>query len=153
MALVVMAALASGCGSSSRPGPTVAPQPTEAFVPVPFPPPPGRVEFVPRSPRPEALWIGGEWDFRFGRWAWTHGRWETPPAGARVYTPWSLRRDARGELWFAPGAWRDARGDVVEANQPLATGSARDRAVLEEDGTQQVVAPNREPPPPLPADR
>jgi hypothetical protein len=129
-------------------------QPADAFVPVPYPPPPARVEFVPRPPAsaPDAVWLHGEWDHRFNRWAWTHGRWERPPRGAQAYSPWSLRRDARGDLWFAPGAWRDARGEVLEPNEALATGSARDRSVLEEDGTRQSVAPNRAPPPPPPAD-
>lgn len=97
-----------------------------------------------------AVWIGGEWDYRFGRWGWTYGRWVIPPRKAKGHARWSLVRDARGELWFAPGAWRDERGELVDPPEPLATATARDLAVLEEDGTQQTVGPNRPPPPPRP---
>ena len=154
LSMLVLAAIAvlpgiTGCGAASRPGPPLVRQPSAAFLPVPYPPPPGRVEFVPAPPQPGAIWISGEWDFRFRRWAWTHGRWILPPARA-TYARWALRRDDRGELWFAPGAWRDTQGTIVDEPEPLATGNARDRSVLEEDGTAQTVAPNRAPPPPLP---
>jgi hypothetical protein len=151
--LLALSILAGGCGSStSRPGPTEARQPRDAFVPVPFPPPPGRVEFAPQAPRPDAVWISGEWSYRFGRWSWTFGRWVVPPRGAVGHAPWALRRDAAGELWFAPGAWRDARGELVDPPQPLAVATARERAVTEEDGTLQSVGPNMQPPPPIPAE-
>lgn len=140
-----------GCGAG-RPRPGVVDQPQAAFVPVPHPPPPGRVEFVPDSPREGAVWVAGEWTYRFRRWSWVHGGWVLPPAGAAGHAPWTLKRDARGELWFAPGAWRDPRGGVVDAPEVLATGRARDRAVIEEDGTPQQVGPNAAAPPPLPAD-
>jgi hypothetical protein len=151
-AVVVASLSLAGCASSaSRPAPTPAPQPRAAFVPVPFPPPPARAEFVPPAPSPVAVWISGEWSYRFGRWGWTYGRWVVPPRGAKGHARWSLVRDARGELWFAPGAWRDARGELIDPPKTLATGNARDLAVLEEDGTQQEVGPNRQPPPPEPA--
>lgn len=148
---LLVLAVFSGCGGAARPTPSLAKQPAAAYVPVPYPPPPARVEYAPVSPREGAVWVGGEWDFRFRRWIWTYGRWVVPPTNA-TYARWSLERDRKGELKFAPGAWRDAKGKVVEAPTPLATATARENAVVEEDGTQQEVGPNKAPPPPEPPD-
>lgn len=148
--LFAACALVAACSSpAQRPGPTLVAQPRTAFVPVPYPPPPARVEVVPASPRPDAIWIGGEWDYRFRRWIWTYGRWTIAPAGGR-YARWTLVRDRRGELSFAPGAWRDERGKVLEPPAALATARARENDVVEEDGSRQEVGPNRDPPPPSP---
>jgi hypothetical protein len=149
--LAACTVLAACSSAAQRPGPTLIAQPRAAFVPVPYPPPPARVEVVPAAPRPDAIWIGGEWDYRFRRWIWTYGRWIIPPSGAR-YARWKLVRDVRGEISFAPGSWRDAGGEVIEAPPALATARARENDVVEEDGSQQVVGPNREPPPPSPPD-
>lgn len=141
----------AACGDSARPEPAFVTQPADAFVPVPYPPPPARVEYAPPSPRQGAVWIGGEWDFRFRRWVWTYGRWVVAPQRAR-YAAWRLRREANGDLSFAVGSWRDSQGRQVDAPAPLATASARENAVIEEDGTKQQVGPNHAPPPPTPPD-
>jgi len=143
--------LTAGCGAVSRPAPTFVPQPRTAYVTVPYPPPPARVEIAPQSPREGAVWLGGEWDFRFRRWIWTYGRWVVPPSGGK-YARWSLRRDDKGEMHFAPGSWRDAVGARLESPDPLARGRARENAVVEEDGTRQPVGPNNPLAPPPPAD-
>ena len=143
-------ALFAACAAPARPEPARAPQPSAAYVPVPYPPPPARVEFAPPAPRDGAIWLGGEWDYRFRRWIWTYGRWVMPPAGA-TYARWALQRDDKGELAFAPGAWRNAKGRPVESPAALATGRARESSVIEEDGTRQLVGPNHPPPPPTPA--
>ncbi len=149
--LLALAVELAGCGGAARPAPALAAQPAAAYVPVPQPPPPARVEIAPEAPREDAVWVGREWDFRFRRWIWTYGRWVVPPAGA-AYARWSLERDDKGELKFAPGAWRDAQGEVVESPPPLVVATARENAVTERDGTQQRVGPNKVPPPPKPPD-
>lgn len=80
----------------------------EAEVYVPDPPPPTRVEAVPRAPGRYHVWIPGRWawDLRANRYAWrpgvyhrlrhpTHRYWV---AGAWQSTP-------RGYV-YVPGRWR-----------------------------------------------
>jgi hypothetical protein len=105
--------------SSRLPHPSYAPHPTSALAEVPFPPPPARPEVVPDMPKDDAVWIDGEWSWRGRRWAWRAGRWVEPPAGA-TFSPWTSVRRGDGVLFFAPGAWRDAKGETLEAPKPLA---------------------------------
>ena len=111
--------LACGACGSSVTVPRYVGQPTSALVPVNDPPPPARVEVVPKKPASDAVWIDGEWVFIGRHWAWKRGRWITPPAGAR-YAPWAMTRDETGALWFAAGAWRNGNGDEVDEPTPLA---------------------------------
>lgn len=99
------------------PGPSFSKQPTDALVEVPYPPPPGRVEFVPDTPNEDAVWVDGEWTWQGRRWAWKRGRWVLAPPNAS-YSPWTAVRNANGTLYVAEGVWRDAKG-VAIADPPV----------------------------------
>jgi hypothetical protein len=116
---------------------------TSAFAEVPFPPPPGRVEFIPPQPRPEAVWIDGEWTWEpIGqRWAWKYGRWVVSPSGAR-YARWAVVRASDGTLFFAPGVWLDAKGREVEPPPVLALARASDEDVVNPEGTKEPTGTN-----------
>jgi hypothetical protein len=125
-------AVAIACGSSV-PTPQYTAQPTSALSPVPYPPPPARVETIPKQPRNEAVWIDGEWVWQTRRWAWRKGRWIVPPAGAK-FAPWTTVRDKSGTLYAAVGVWRNANGDEVQEPEPIAQGKPRAAAdVVEPD--------------------
>ena len=118
LALAIAGSLLAGCGGRF-PRPPYSAQPTSALVELRAPPPPARVESVP--PRPDAggaVWIDGEWTWRRSRWAWMPGRWVVPPAG-ETFSPWVVVRGEDGQLWQAPGTWRDAKGNAVEAPTPV----------------------------------
>jgi hypothetical protein len=137
-ALVLLGALAIGCGSS-LPHPTFTPQPTTALVQVDQAPPPARVELVPPRPVALAVWVDGEWIWRRGRWAWLTGRWVTPPAGAK-FSAWVFVRGADGRLWSAPGTWLDANGAPIEV-KALVLASVEAGAVVDADGTNETTGP------------
>src|ERR1700759_4439944 len=94
------------CGAT-LPHPDYVQQPTSALTVVGYPPPPARVEFVPKQPSKDAVWIDGEWQWQGRRWAWRIGRWVVPPAGAR-FAPWMMVRDPAGVVYYAEGTWRNA---------------------------------------------
>ena len=83
-----------GCGSSL---PSLPPSPhtPEAFIEVPFPPPAVRADVVPPRPRPESVWIDGEWHWQGTRWGWRRGVWVVPPEGARLARWETLREGTR----------------------------------------------------------
>lgn len=91
-------------------------QPVEAFTEVPFPPPPGRVEYVPEKPRSTATWIDGQYRWQAGRWQWEHGGWYDVPPGVG-YATWETRRRTDGRLLYAPGTWRAKNGK--DAPEPV----------------------------------
>ena len=100
------------CGTRI-PVPPTGPHPanTTAYVDVPFPPPPARVEVIPPPPPDRgAVWVDGEWAWEGKRWDWQPGGWVVPPAGA-YFAPWLVYRLDDGRLLFAPGAWHAASGD------------------------------------------
>lgn len=138
--LVALIALACGC-ASRLPQPETTTHPSGAFVPVPFPPPPARPEFVPAQPSPAAVWIDGEWRWRRTRWAWVYGRWVEPPGGAR-FAPWSWHRDAGGQLHYAPGTWRDERGAAIDYPPPIKLANADEGDVPEDVGILEDVGAN-----------
>ena len=100
-----------GCGSSLPMAPSIA-QPANAFIDVPFPPPPPRVEFVPPQPKSGASWIDGAWTREGTRWRWKRGGWYDVPPGV-FYSQWETLRPDGTRLLFAAPAWRDAKGNVV----------------------------------------
>jgi len=106
-ASLVLGVLCAGC-RGSLPQPAAAPQPDNAFVRVPYPPPPARVETAPKRPTAAALWVDGQWSWD-GQWTWMPGGWVIPPPGGRL-ARWALRLEASGRLEFAPASWRDASG-------------------------------------------
>ncbi len=131
-------AIAAGlvaCGAARMPTPRYVPQPTSALVPADFPPPPGRVEFVPAEPEQAsaAVWIDGEWTWQGRRWSWKPGRWVVAPAGAS-FSPWTTTRDALGNLLVAEGRWRDADGGDVPDPKPLAVARRSAGTVVDPEG-------------------
>ncbi len=132
---LLAASAASGVelGCSSRlPHPPYVQQPTSALVAVAFPPPPAKHEFVPAQPTSDAVWIDGEWVWRGRQYRWKPGRWVAVPAGA-LFSPWAQVRDREGNLYVAPGTWRNAANQdlpeppalaVAASNSAEATGDA-----------------------------
>lgn len=114
-----LSALVLACGASLR-SPSYVEQPTSALLRVGFPPPPARVERIPTSPRPDAVWIDGEWVWQGRGWSWQVGRWVVPPTGCR-FSPWTSTWGDEGAVYYAPGVWRDAHGQAVPPPEPLAT--------------------------------
>jgi hypothetical protein len=130
----------AACGASALPAPPYAKQPSTALVAVPFPPPPARVEAVPARPDKNAAWVDGEWAWRARRWLWLPGRWVVAPKAAR-YSPWTVTRAADGTVLVAPGAWRDARGEVIAPPPPLAVAAVSPGAVVDVEG--DILQPGR----------
>jgi hypothetical protein len=115
------------------PHPTYVAQYTSALTEVGYPPPPARVEFIPKQPSSDAVWIDGEWQWQGRRWAWRIGRWVVPPKGAR-FAPWMMVRGADGTVYYADGAWRDQRHEEVAEPPPLATGRPNISDVVDPEG-------------------
>ena len=148
-----IALITVGC-TRHVPHPPYVGQPTSALVEVPFPPPPARVEVVPPRPTARSVWIDGEWSWHGRKWAWKAGRWVVPTPGT-AFAPWTTVRGLDGTLFFAPGAWRDAHGEVVVEPIPLATGASDTAPAAPEDATPERGAPQTglaPPPPHHPAD-
>ncbi len=122
----------TSCGSDVS-TPRYVSQPLSALAPVRWAPPPARVETVPLKPARSAVWIDGEWAWQGRRWAWRRGRWILPPAGAS-YSPWTMTRDLNGGVWFAPGAWRNARGEDVTEPDALAVAVPSQSEVTDPSG-------------------
>lgn len=110
------------CGGSLN-GPTLVEHARDSYIEVPYPPPAALAETVP--PRPETgdlVWLDGDWSFRGRSYAWRRGGWFVVPVGAR-YAPSRLEYLRDGRLMFAPGAWYDARRQILprlRAAQPAA---------------------------------
>jgi hypothetical protein len=127
-----MAVELAGC-SHHFAEPAFVGQPPSALVEVTEPPPPGRVEFIPQRPTRTAVWVDGEWSWRRRKWAWLAGRWVEAPPGAK-YSLWAFVRGPDGRLWVAAGAWRDAKGAVLEAPQPLVSARVTSSEVINAAG-------------------
>ena len=130
--------------NAELPRPVYVQQPTTALVVVPYPPPPARAEIVPPQPDGQAVWLDGEWEWRRRRWGWKLGRWVVPPPGSR-FSPWTAVRNDVGTLYFAPGVWRDAHGDVIPEAKALAVGGVSGGAVVDSEGTIEMTGPNSAP--------
>jgi hypothetical protein len=126
---LVLSAGALGCGGpGALARPTFVAHPRSALFEVPYPPPPGRVESVTQRPRPDAVWIDGQWSFEARSWRWQQGGWVIAPAGAR-FAPWATVRSADGRLFFAPATWYARNGAelppppvIAPARRPRPTG-------------------------------
>jgi hypothetical protein len=129
------------CGGD-LPAPSYVQQQASALTSVRYPPPPARVEFVPDQPVSGAVWIDGEWVWRGRRWAWRQGRWVAPPSGAR-FSPWTMVRGDDGTIFYASGAWRDAKGQDVPEPAPVATARPSSGGVVNPEGetenTSQIL--------------
>lgn len=137
----VLVACAVACGGGKMPVPDYVQQPTSALVEVPYPPPPARAETMPKEPTKGARWIDGEWSWQGRRWAWKPGRWVVPPAGAK-FSPWTTVRDKTGTLFFAPGVWRDAKGEEIDEPAAAGTGKAGAAAIVSPEGDPVPGGPN-----------
>lgn len=137
-ALLVATSIASAACASRVPHAPYVSQPQDALVEVVTPPPPGRVEVVPAKPKAGAVWVDGEWTWRRRRWSWTAGRWVMAPKGA-AFSPWVFERGADGRYWYAPGAWRDAKGAVVSPPEPLASAKVDSAAVVNASGVTEAT--------------
>jgi hypothetical protein len=135
LAAAIAGSLLAGCGGRF-PRPPYSPQPTSALVQLRVPPPPARVEAVPARPRSDVVWIDGEWTWRRGRWSWMPGRWVVPPPG-ETFSPWVIVRGDDGQLWQAPGTWRDAKGNAVDAPSPLAVATVDSGQVVNASGATE----------------
>jgi len=138
LALAIASLLLAACGGRF-PRPPYSPQPTSALVVLSAPPPPARVENVP--PRPDVsgvVWIDGEWTFRRGRWSWSPGHWVVPPPD-QTFSPWVVVRGVDGQLWQAPGTWRDAKGNAVEAPTPIVVAVVDSGQVVNASGVTEVT--------------
>jgi hypothetical protein len=151
-----MAPVARGClifllaCASDLPGPSFVPQPSAALVPVQYPPPPARVEFVPPQPAAEAVWIDGEWVWKARRWSWRSGRWVVALPAAR-FSPWAVVRGADGTLYSASGTWRDAKGQEVAEPPPIATAQVGMGQIVDPEGEQETTGRVHEPRKPKPS--
>lgn len=68
------------------------------------PPPPPRVEVIPRA-RPGYVWVPGYQRWNGRRYVWTRGVYRRPPhRGARWY-PGEWRNERGGNVWHQ-GYWR-----------------------------------------------
>jgi hypothetical protein len=137
-ALVLASVVA--CGEKRLPGPRLVGHPTSALVEVPYPPPPARIEAVPKAPTETAVWIDGEWMWQGKHWVWKAGRWVEPPRHA-AFAPWTTVRDANGTLYFAAGTWRDATGAEVPEPAPIASARPHRGTVVNAEGEEVPPSP------------
>jgi hypothetical protein len=119
---------ASGCGGASLPRPERTQVVVDDYVAVPFAPRPPPVEIIPASPRKDAVWVDGTWEWGSDRYRWTPGAWVVPPAGGK-HARWVTVRREDGQLFFAPSSWKDATGAALP--EPMALVRARSRATDE----------------------
>ena len=98
---------------------------------MPFLPQRPPIEIVPERPSgySRIVWLDGEWTWTLERYHWQSGAWVVPPPHARRARWVVVRRNLDGQLFFAPGAWVDDKGNVMA--DPVPVVQAR-RADLEE---------------------
>lgn len=139
--VVSIAGAAAACGAARLAAPSYVAQPTDALLTADYPPPPAHVEFVPKQPNDDAVWVDGEWTWQGRRWAWKPGRWVVPPANAK-FSPWTSVRDKTGVLFVAEGKWRDEKGRELADPKPLAVGRTRGGSVVNPEGEDVPATPN-----------
>lgn len=130
------AALAAGVLAACAgppPGPPHAPNSTANYKEVPYPPPPGRIEYIPQRPDDHALWVDGEWRYRGRRWRWVPGSWFEVPPGVK-FAHWASTIRADGVFMYAPGEWMDASGKTMPAPKIVARGVSNALAIDEDPG-------------------
>lgn len=131
---------AIGC-SSGLPRPPYSAQKTADLQEVPFPPPPGRVEFVPDQPNAASVWIDGEWEWTGRVWTWKRGRWVEPIPNA-TFSPWTTVRGADGMLYLAGGTWRDANGNPIDPPIAISYGKPTAGALVDSEGVSEHTGRN-----------
>ena len=66
-------------------------------------PPPSRVDVaVGVAPSPGYFWVGGNYFYEHGAYAWRPGHWEAPRPGYRWH-PYAWHRE--GNAWHMRGGW------------------------------------------------
>jgi hypothetical protein len=72
------------------------------------------------------------------------GRWviEAPDT---AFSPWVFVRGPDGTLWYAPGVWRDAKGNAIDAPTALAVATVQAGEVVTADGTVETTGPTLRP--------
>jgi hypothetical protein len=129
------------CAAPRLPAPPYVGQPTEALQQAAYPPPPARVELIPDPPKPEAVWVDGEWTWQGRRYAWKRGRWLVAPTNAR-FSPWTATRDKSGLFYIAEGKWRDPQGRELPDPPPLVLGKTHGGPVVDPEGGPVAATPN-----------
>jgi len=124
--------------SSDLPRPSYVGQPTDALAIVQYPPPPARVEYVPKRPAKASVWIDGEWVWQGRRWAWRTGRWVIPPADAR-FSPWTTVRSDDGTVYYAGGVWRDRQNRKLADPPALALAKATSGEIDDPEGQPETT--------------
>ena len=99
----------------------------EDYVAVPFTPRVPPVEIVPARPAAagDLVWADGGWEWDGERYRWDPGAWVAAPPGGKRARWVVVRREADGQLFFAPSSWRDAANKTIDAPPPLARASTR----------------------------
>jgi hypothetical protein len=111
--LLLLAALATTACGSTLPQPRQTTPPAEAFLEVPYPPPPALSELVPKPPAREGVvFVDGGWTWRGKYYVWQRGGWVQPRPGLRV-TPWMVRYTDDGRALFAESRWVNEHGRLV----------------------------------------
>jgi hypothetical protein len=72
------------------------------------------------------------------------GRWVVEAPGAS-FSPWVFVRAPDGTFWYAPGTWRDAKGQTVEAPPSLAVAVVEGSEVVNADGSVETTGPTLRP--------
>jgi hypothetical protein len=142
-ALAIASIFLASCGDRLAHPPYSA-HVTDDLVEVGYPPPPARAEQVPPRPHDGAVFVDGEWIWRGRRWSWSPGRWVDPPPGA-TFSPWTTVRRDDGAVFVAPGAWRAANGEPLEAPKALALAHVAPGVVFEPNGDIQRTGPTIDP--------
>jgi hypothetical protein len=111
--VILLTVSALACGST-LPQPRQTAPPADAFVEVPYPPPPALSELVPEPPpdRPGVVYVDGGWTWRGNYYVWQRGGWVSPKPGLRV-TPWTVRYSDDGRAYFAERRWVNEQGRLV----------------------------------------
>jgi hypothetical protein len=138
MAALTLLITAGMACSFDLPHPRYQRQPTSALQPVPFPPPPARVEYVPDEPKNDGVvWIDGEWEWKGRSWSWKRGRWVVPPSADAEFSPWATVRSADGMLYIAQGTWRSPNGQVITAPTAISYGKPTAGAIVDSEGVSE----------------
>jgi hypothetical protein len=102
--VAVAALLATGCVVRERvvyATPPVAPAPDVVVtedMPAPY------VEVMPAVPRPGFVWVQGAWVWRH-HWVWVRGHWEHPPRPEAVWIGGRYEYRGGARVWIG-GYWR-----------------------------------------------
>jgi hypothetical protein len=82
-----------------------------------LPPPAPMAERPTPSPGAGHVWVGGFWNWNGSQYAWTNGRWESPPQPAQTWESPRWEREG-GRYRFRQGRW-GAQGQGMQP-QPMA---------------------------------